>query len=812
MGATMRLRRPTSDFVFLGIIFFLELIILQNFLRTGYPPSWGGDSYGHLFKIWKLMRGYHPWIEDWYGGYPFLRFYPPLTYYLGALLGVLSGSAIWGYKLSVFLAFIMGAFSMRFLLRELGFSDVSSYAASLVYAFAPYHLRILSPEGNFPRFIGINLAPLLVLASIYLLNGDKKKAITAGVLVSVVLLSHHTLVVTFGLSLLLLIPYLLTGRTQNARGITMNLLIAGGTSFLLSAFWLLPFLFERANAHFLKENSILYLFRLQSVRLSDVLFPGDPWSLYQGTLLYFGILGSLLAIFRAEKKGKLFGISVLIGIVIPVLFSLGYYGPSPWLNKLPVFNMIPPYRWLDPVEFSAAVGLALLFEYVLRETASSAPSVKKVAPVLLIILVVFSLSDVRLRMGSLKSEEFPGDYLAVLNYIGNDNETGWRYIQWGPGITQGSRIAYTPALTEKPTLDGWYRQGDPAYPQHAYLNYAIAHDPTFAEKALQEYSVKYVIVDSNFRDARRGEDNLKSLGFREVYSAGSFKLYSWSNWSFLSPKANVLVIGSWPLNLGIEYEKGSFIDDYVDSLGKYSLIILNGYKYRDPLVWKKLEEYVKNGGILVVNTFRSPDAEALRLGVKSVVVRVSGKLNLSSSIYNVSLFSNFTYEGKPWTATAYRGNITSLIKLGNLTVLGFRDYGRGRVYFIGLNLPYHAVYTKNEYESEILLNLISDYVRVPKLSYRILNLGDGEITIHYTAERSTAAILSENFYPHWRAYVDGKEIEVSRDKEFGLILLYLPAGDHELKLRFRDPYFPLRYLSLGTLIIILLLFSWIPKL
>jgi len=105
-----------------------SLLVLKDFLGPGYPPSWGGDSYGHLFKIWKLMEGYSPWIEDWYGGYPFLRFYPPLSYLVGAFFGLVTGSAIWGYKLTVLLAFLLAGLSTRALLREMGFSELLSSA------------------------------------------------------------------------------------------------------------------------------------------------------------------------------------------------------------------------------------------------------------------------------------------------------------------------------------------------------------------------------------------------------------------------------------------------------------------------------------------------------------------------------------------------------------------------------------------------------------------------------------------------------------------------------------------------------------
>jgi hypothetical protein len=204
--------------------------------------------------------------------------------------------------------------------------------------------------------------------------------------------------------------------------------------------------------------------------------------------------------------------------------------------------------------------------------------------ILLAFLVVISLSDVRSQTDSLKAEDFPGDYLAVLNYTGNDNSTGWRFYQAGLWITQGSRVSWAPALAGKPALEGWYRQGDPSYPQHVQLNYAIENEPRFAEKALLAYSVKYVLTDEHYKGYNKIIRNLKSFGFEEVYSSGSFRLYRWNNFTFLKPRGSVLVLGSWPFDLGVSYERAEYVDDYVEGLNEYSVVILNAYKYRDPLV------------------------------------------------------------------------------------------------------------------------------------------------------------------------------------------------------------------------------------
>lgn len=794
---------PWRELSFLATTFILALLILHGFLAPGYPPSWGGDAYGHLFKIEKLMGGYHPWIEDWYGGYPFLRFYPPLAYYAASVLGLPAHSAVIGYKATALLALVLGAYSARLLLRRLGFPDAPAYMASLAYAFAPYHLRILSPEANLPRFMGVLLAPLFMLALIYVFEGGRWKPVLAGILFATILLTHHTVAATLALSMIVVTPFLWIRVGGRPRRLLEGVAVSAIVAVLVSAFWLIPFIVDHGNAYFLEENKIDYLFKFQSSRIEDILLPGGAWSFYQGLILYLGLMGAL----AYYRRDRLLSATILIGILVPLILSLGYYGPTPWLNKLPILDLIPPYRWLDAVELFSSIGFAMLSSQIIEAGRKTAGR-RWASIIILALLLAASLSDARYRISSLEAEEFPGDYLAVLNYIGNDQGKGWRFYQWGLATTQGSRIAYAPLLAGKPALDGWYRQGDPAYPQHSYLGYAVLHDKGYAEAALRAYSVKYVILDEKLRDTVKAEENLEEMGFKEVYEAGTFKLYEWSNYTFLTPRLGVLVVGSWPLDLGVDYEVGKFIDDYASHLSDYSLIILNGYKYRDPTVWIKLEEYVEGGGTLIVNTFRTPDAEGVILGVRSMIVRVNGTANLTSPIYDTTRFSNFTYEGGAWVATAYTGDLKPLVKMGNLTVLGVKEIGEGRVYFVGLNLPYHAVYTGNSYEASILANITSKYITPPRLNYTINEIKDGEITFNYTLDRDSMVLASENYYPYWKAYIDGAPTQVEKDDKYGLIMIKLPKGSHEVKLVFHDPYQPLKYISLASLIAVIVLYAW----
>ena len=621
----------------------------------------------------------------------------------------------------------------------------------------------------------------------------------AGLFFAFVGLSHHTLFLSFGLLALFILPYVWP-RMEGMKDALVNLSLSALVGALVSAFWLVPFIADRGSAHFLKENSIEYLFKLQSTKPVQIIFHTGPWSYYQGFLLYFAFLGGLVALRRRERR--ILGLGIIGASSLLLLLALGYYGPLPELNRLPVLDMIPPYRWLDGLSLAGAIGLVLLGETA-TQRLPELPRKRLVGGLVVALLLLLPLSDVRYSLNWLKSEEYPTDYVDTLAYIKNEGLSGWRYFQWGLWSTQGSRIAYTPALTGKPILGGWYRQGDPSYPQHSRLNSALLNDPEFTARALRLYAVRYVLLDKAYKDTPKAEETLKAVGFREVYSSGRFLLYGWDGWKVLSPSPRVLVIGDWPVDLGIPYERGRFVDDYVKKLSGYSVVILNGYRYRDVGVWFDLQEYVKDGGVLVVNTFRSPDEEAKRMGVKSLIIKASGRVNLSSSVFNTSKFSGFHYKGQPWTATVYSGNLVPLLRLGNLTVLGYEDYGKGRVYFIGLNLPYHAFYTNNDYEKSLLRELLKPYLRVPELNYTVLELNDGRIRLRYSLERPSGVIVSENYFPHWEARVDERRIPVEENGEFGLIELNLPAGEHELELVFRDSFAPLRYLSLLSLLLVL---------
>jgi hypothetical protein len=180
--------------------------------------------------------------------------------------------------------------------------------------------------------------------------------------VAVVGLAHHSLFVTTGISSLFLLPYLHITAKREIKIIATNVLISGLVALLVSAFWVVPFLLGKNNAHFLKENNIEYLFKFESVKLRDFIFHTSPYSYYHGVAFYLGIIVVILFLKRPEKSKKALGAGLLGASITAILLSLGYYGPTPFLNRLPLLDMIPPYRWLDSLSLVGAIGVGVLFK------------------------------------------------------------------------------------------------------------------------------------------------------------------------------------------------------------------------------------------------------------------------------------------------------------------------------------------------------------------------------------------------------------------------------------------------------------------
>ncbi len=94
-------------------------------------------------------------------------------------------------------------------------------------------------------------------------------------------------------------------------------------------------------------------------------------------------------------------------------------------------------------------------------------------------------------------------------------------------------------------------------------------------------------------------------------------------------------------------------------------------------------------------------------------------------------------------------------------------------------------------------------IRVSTTSYAP---GDIALTLSEPAPAGSALVVSENYYPVWKADVDGKRVAIGR-VNYSLIGVELPAGARSVRLRFVSPaYYAGKKI---TLIALAAAFAWL---
>jgi len=224
----------------------LNLLIIYYRVIDGVPM--GEDSSSHLYKIlyaYKNIKenGTIPaWSDLWYGGHPFLLFYPPLSYWLVLALALLGLDPLVSYKLLDALSFIVAPIAVYFLAKEADLAENERLTASLLYALTPIVAENYLFFDRFPTTLSIPIVCVfLVFVSRTLTEGKLRDMAALTMLSAMIMLVHHLsaycviiIVATFFLSYYL-----------HRRNAIRMAKIASFTSLgciLLSSFWLIPFL------------------------------------------------------------------------------------------------------------------------------------------------------------------------------------------------------------------------------------------------------------------------------------------------------------------------------------------------------------------------------------------------------------------------------------------------------------------------------------------------------------------------------------------------------------------------------------------
>ncbi|MGA9191877.1 MAG: 6-pyruvoyl-tetrahydropterin synthase-related protein, partial [Anaerolineales bacterium] len=343
-----------------SILALALVVVLIRIAGPGFPS--GADSWGHLFKAEYLASQMHlhgawayvttAWMPNWYVGDPFRTFYPPLTTLVLTPLMVLAGDQALAYQLFIVLTLAVYAALMYVFLADL-WGPWAAGLGSVLALLAPYQLRTLFFEGNFPRVLAVLGLPLLAWLIEKSLTTQGRRmpwVLFMGMAWTWTLLAHPQQAFMFAVGL----GVFVAARMFLDPDVELRRLVdwVGGIGLGLAgaAPWLLPAYSrgEFANVPFLPVEKVGLFSASPSALLPGWMGGSGAVSLGVGVL----VLAILAAISRPEPRRSAWLISGLVTLWLAfgskgVLFSL-----------VPLSSQLLPERFLNFTSFALPVAAA----------------------------------------------------------------------------------------------------------------------------------------------------------------------------------------------------------------------------------------------------------------------------------------------------------------------------------------------------------------------------------------------------------------------------------------------------------------------
>ncbi len=347
--------------IYLILIPLLTIPAFFNLLRPGFFPM---QDDLQAFRVHQMDRCFDDlqipcrWVPDagYQYGYPQFNFYPPLPYYLGALVHRVGIQYIDSVKILFIVGYILSALAIYVLVSELT-NRWSGFVASILYTYIPYKAVEVYVRGALSEFWAQIFFPL-ILWSIY-------KLIKTGKVIYIVLmgLSIGFLATTHALMTMIFVPiaglwalYWLMRVKWNS---LFKVIWGGLLGFGLSAFFLLPMFFEKKFAHVESVLSGYFDYRQHFVSLQKLFlsmewgygssgFPDEKLNLSLGIIQWVvGILVVLLAFIKFKKDRKTSILALLVsGVTLLSIFMMHMKSSFIWA-KLPFLWYLQfPWRFL----------------------------------------------------------------------------------------------------------------------------------------------------------------------------------------------------------------------------------------------------------------------------------------------------------------------------------------------------------------------------------------------------------------------------------------------------------------------------------
>ena len=353
----MQIKNFIYKFRFLLLILILTVPLYYPLLRVGFFPMQDDLQAFRLYQMNECFKDFQipcRWVPDaGYGyGYPLFNFYSPGVYYLGEIIHLVGIQFIDVVKILFILGFLGGTFFMFTLIKEL-FGKWPGLVSALLYSFAPFKATEVYVRGSLSEFWGQVFFPLIFWSSCMLIKTNRWKYLIWLAIGSGLLMITHNLM-SFIFAPLFLIWIIFWIMTEKNWQITPKVLGGLALGFGLSAFFVIPLIFERGFVHLETLLGGYFDYRQHFVSFSQLFFsnrfgygssflgPNDDLSLSVGIIQWIlGLVSVILAILNFKKYPKVAAVVItLTALELVVLFLMHQRSSIIW-------QTFPQLQWLQ---------------------------------------------------------------------------------------------------------------------------------------------------------------------------------------------------------------------------------------------------------------------------------------------------------------------------------------------------------------------------------------------------------------------------------------------------------------------------------
>jgi hypothetical protein len=819
-GLEIATRRELRRHALPGVLALAAVAALWTLL---FSPgvSQGIDSWSHVFKAEALAGEMHErglgayftsaWMPSWYLGDPYRTYYPPLTTLVLAPIQYLAGDAVVTVRLFAAGAlFLYAVFCYLFLNRYWG--PWPAAFGSILALWAPYQLRTLLFQGNLPRVLAFLALPLIAWGTERLLTSPEKKgriAVLLGLLWAWTLLAHPQQAYMFavGFAIYLVARLFLEPDVSLVRALWWVGSLAWGAALTLP--WTLPAYMgnELPGVPYLPEIKV-EIFAADSSAILPALSMTDGRILLGSGAL---ILALLAAVARPEPRRTGY---VLAGL-LTAWFSLG--SRSIGFALLPLHNQLLPERFLNFTAFALPVA-----------AAGIVPFQRAARPARLFVAVSLLAIDAIPGVTIARPVPYPSEQAALQTIASNLNNGGGRLAIFTYSEPTALEVYF--AGTTSDLLNGWALENTPHHVALRRVLGAPEWGPDYLAARLSLWDVRWVVVRGE-EEADPAREAIRGSGFLPAGSLGPYEV-----WHDPTPSAPVQrlrtdrmavagedlapFVGAFPF--AEEVRTSDFSQLAAGDLASRPALGL--FRFEDDpeglaAAEDRLRGYLDSGGTILLDlsgmegtigrTVDFLDVNVLRLSFDEPI-----ELRWAQELGDMP--SRILLDGLPeqgWSGAAYLGLD---VVLGEIEmdgewypILGYKDVGEGRAWFVGVNLLYYgqlagdARLIETIRETALEDSFASRDLRLESVPVREFRASDRGLTFVAEAEQAEDLVVSYTYTPRWEVLVDGAAVPFTSYE--GLLRFQVPAGEHSVEVVYR-PYgtaWPRLGLALGILAAVL---------